>query len=117
MSPSIRATRKYSTLPGSSPRHGNQTTAGKTGRAYLDLTLNGDIASFPIPRTPKKFTSQRLAGASGMAPWMEKIVHWTSLRPSFSLDGSAETYWRKDTKRSYGKRLLVDASGMATRPD
>src|SRR6266850_5121263 len=86
MSPWIRATRKYYTLPGSNPPHGNQTTAVKAGREYLALTSNGGIASFPTPKTPKKFTLQHLAGAFGMARWMEKIVHWTSLRLSFSLD-------------------------------
>src|SRR5712664_4545444 len=83
---SIRATQKYFTLPGSNPPHGNQTTAVKTGRAYLDLTSSGDIASFPTPKTPRKFTSLHLAEAFGMARWMEKIVHWTMLPPSFSLD-------------------------------
>src|SRR6266850_2564829 len=86
MSPLIRAMRKYFTLPGSNPPHGNPAIAVKTGRAYLDLTLSGGIASFPTPRTPEKFTLRHLAEGSGMAPWMEKVVHWTSLRLSFSLD-------------------------------
>src|SRR6266852_4351767 len=86
MSPSIRATRKCFTLPGSNPPRGNQTTAVKTGHAYLDLTSSGDIASFPTPKTPRKFTSLHLAEAFGMARWMERIVHWTSLRLSCSLD-------------------------------
>jgi len=99
------STRKFSTLAGSSPPHGNQATAGKTGRAYPALTLNGDIASFPIPKIPKKFTSQPLAGAFGMAPWMGKIVHWTSLRLSFSRDGSAGIFWQKRDKKSPWKVL------------
>src|ERR1700674_3743320 len=86
---------EYFMLPGSSLPHGNQPTTGKAGRAYLVLTSNGDIASLLTPKTPKKSISQRLAGASGMAPWMEKIVHWTSLRLSFSLDDSARTSWRE----------------------
>ena len=86
MSPSIHATRKSFTLPGSNPPHGNPAIEVKTGRAYLDLTLSGDIASFPTPKTPKKFTLRHLVEAFGMDPWMEKAVHWTSLRLSFSQD-------------------------------
>src|SRR5712664_1530235 len=111
---SIRATQKYFTLPGSNPPHGNQTTAVETGRAYLDLTSNGGIASFPTPKTPKKFTSRHLAEAFGMDPWMEKVVHWISLRLSFSPDDSARTArWERD-KRIYGRCFLIDAGGLAT---
>src|SRR2546426_7724808 len=99
MSPWIRATRKHFTLPGLNPPHGNQTTAVETGRAYLDLTSNGGIASFPTPKTPKKFTSRHLAEAFGTDPWMEKVVRWTSLHPSFSPDDSARTArWEKDRR-------------------
>src|SRR6267143_2153398 len=94
-----RATQEYFTLPGSSPPHGNQTTAVKAGRAYLALTSNGDIGSFRTPKTPKKFTSRPSAGAFGMVLWTEKIVRWTSLRLSFSLDDSARTSWRESDIR------------------
>src|SRR6266704_2837878 len=48
---------------------------------------------------------------------MEKIVHWTSLRPSFSLDDSEGTSWWARQKISYGKCLLVDTGGLATCAD
>src|ERR1700686_4887353 len=99
MLPETRATQEYFTLPGSSPPHGNQATAAKAGRAYLALTSNGGIGSFLTPKTPKKFTSRRSAGAFGMVQWMEKIVRWTSLRLSFSLDDSARTSWRESEIR------------------
>src|SRR3981189_799939 len=86
MSLSIRATRKYSTLPGLNPRRGDQTTAVRTGREYLDSTSSGDIASFPTPKTPKKFISLPLAGAFGIARRMERIVPWTMSPPTFSPD-------------------------------
>src|SRR6266849_7454378 len=92
MSPWIRATRKYFTLPGSNPPHGNQTTAVKTGHAYLDLTSSGDIASFPTLKTPRKFISLLSAEAFGMARWMERIVHWTTLRRSFSPDDRTKVH-------------------------
>src|ERR1700675_2691842 len=85
MSPLIRATRKYFTLPGSNPPHGNPPIAVKTGHAYLGLILSGGTASFPTPKTPRKFTLRHLGEAFGMDPWMERVVHWTSLRLSFSL--------------------------------
>src|SRR6266436_4629552 len=93
MSLSTRAMQEYFTLPGSSPPHGNQTTAAKAGRAYLALISNGDIGSFLTPSLPKKFTSQPSAGAFGMVLWMEKIVQWTSLRLSFSRLARAGTTW------------------------
>src|SRR5580692_7559861 len=86
---------KYFMLPGSSLPHGNQTTTGKAGRAFLVLTSNGDTASLLILKTPRKFILQPLAGASGMGPWMEKIVHWTLLRLNFSLDDRTRTSWRE----------------------
>src|SRR6267378_8395000 len=99
MSLSIRAMRKYSTLPGSNPPLGNQATAAKVGREYLDLTSNGDIASFPIPKNPRKSISPPSGEAFGMARWMEKIVHWISLRLSFSLDDNARTArWERDRR-------------------
>src|SRR6266403_5599501 len=115
MSPSIRATRKYSTLPGSNPPHGNRTTAVKTGRAYLDLTSSGDIASFLTPKTPRRFTSLHLAGAFGMARWTEKIVHWTMLPPSFNPDDRTRVNkppGEKEIYGSYGRCLVVDTGGM-----
>src|SRR6266566_4388857 len=112
-----RATQEYFTLPGSSPLHGNQATAAKAGRAYLALTSNGDIGSFLTPKTPKKFTSQPSAGAFGMVLWMEKIVHWTSLHPSFSLDKSEGTYWRERGRKPHGKCVLVEPGGLATCSD
>src|SRR5207245_8239851 len=78
--------------------HLYQSSACKAWRGYLVLPSNGDIASFRSLETPNKFTSQRLAGAFGRAPWMEKIVHWTSLRLSFSLDDSEGTSWRERHK-------------------
>src|SRR5580700_1677120 len=95
MSPSTHAMQKYFMPPGSSLPHGNQTTAGKAGRVFLVLTSNGDTASLLTLKTPRKFILQPLAGASGMGPWMEKIVHWTSLRLSFSLDDREQTFWRE----------------------
>src|SRR5712675_1391010 len=41
---STRAIQKYCTLPASSLRLGNQTTAVNTGRVSLDSTSSGDIA-------------------------------------------------------------------------
>jgi len=43
----------------------------------------------PDPEDPKKVYITTSAGAFGMVLWMEKIVHWTSLRLSFSLVDSA----------------------------
>src|SRR5882724_7908958 len=96
--------------PGLNLRHGDQTTAANTGRALQASTSNGGIASFLTPKTPKKFISQHLAEAFGMAPWMEKIVHWTMLRLSFNPDDRTRVHKppaEKEIEGSYGWCLLV----------
>jgi len=71
----------------------NQTTAVKTGRAYLALTSNGDIA-IPDPATAKKFTSQPSAGRlAWLVDGENRLLDIVT--PELQLDDSAGIAWRE----------------------
>src|ERR1700733_2287904 len=94
------------TPPDLNLRHGFRETPANIGHALQGSTLSGGIASFPIRRIRKQFTSRRLVAASGTAQTMDRIAPWVSRHPNCSRGNDRQQKQERNEESHICKRNL-----------